>query len=57
MIWLLVGDEYELVGKTEDTPCMMRNGSMTTLKNAKNSEQPFDVWLGYWENACLTANA
>jgi len=53
MIWLMVGEEYDLVGKSEDTPCRMRDGSMTTLDKAKESGESFDVWVGYWEDACL----
>ncbi len=53
MIWLLVGDEYDLAGKNEATPCRFKDGSMTTLDKAKESGKPFDVWLGYWEDACL----
>jgi len=56
MIWLLVGDEYDLAGKSEDTPCRMRDGTMTTLDKAHESGKPFDVWLGYWEDACVTSS-
>ena len=54
MIWLLTGDEYNIVGYREDTPCRMRDGTMTTLDKAKESGKPFDVWIGYWEDACVT---
>ena len=56
MIWLLTGDEYDLTSHKEDTPCRFRDGTMTTLDKAKESGKPFDVWLGYWEDACLSSS-
>lgn len=56
MIWLLTGDEYDLTSHKEDTPCRFRDGTMTTLDKAKESDKPFDIWIGYWEDAIVTSN-
>lgn len=55
-IWMLVGDEYELVAKNEDTPCRLKDGSMLSLKEAIETGKEFDMWVGRWESACVSSS-
>ena len=50
-IWMLVGDEYDLVAKNEDTPCRLKDGSMLSLREAVDSGKEGNHYTplsGFW---------
>ena len=56
MIWLLVGEDYSLVGMHESTPCKMHDGSLVYLDKVKEG-QPFKIWFDdHWEDVCVTSS-